>query len=112
PVAALGQALHGKVGRIALVLRCVDEAVEMSAVEADLTEFGPRLLDELQVIGIGVLRPVRDHARKLDAWRLVSLGVRMQWQAGQSEETQQQRNNLAHNRASRRSFGIQDRSYP
>lgn len=67
PLAALGDALHREVRGVALVVWRVNEAVEVPAVEADLTHLGLRVADEVEVIGVAVLGPVRDEPGELEA---------------------------------------------
>src|SRR5262249_43660654 len=64
PLAALVEALDGEMGRVALAEWRVGEAVEVSAVEADLHQLGLCVVDKRQVIRSGILVPVGDHARE------------------------------------------------
>jgi hypothetical protein len=70
PAAALVEALHREVRRIALVLRRVRQAPEVSAVETDLRDLGTGVVDEGQISRIAVRIPVRDHAPELEPRRL------------------------------------------
>src|SRR2546422_590790 len=61
---------NGEVRRVAVVLRRVPEAPKVAAVEADLCDLRPRVLDELEVARVRVLVPVGDEPRELEARRV------------------------------------------
>src|SRR5262249_31043616 len=88
PAPPFREALHREMGGIALVLGRVDEAIEVSAVEADLADLRLRLFDELEIVVVTVFRPVRDHAREFDTWR-ARLRLRLRSERQRREERNQ-----------------------
>src|SRR5436305_936575 len=70
PGPELVQPANREVRRVAVVLRRVPEAPKVAAVEADLCDLRPRVLDELEVARVRVLVPVGDEPRELQARRV------------------------------------------